>query len=52
MHAVIGEAGDLVISIERIPKGRRIQEVIHVESFPGGQYRIETYSGERTLHEA
>lgn len=51
MREVIGEAVDLIISIERTPKGRRVREVIHVESFSGGQYQIETCSGERTIHE-
>ncbi len=51
MREVIGEAVDLVISIERTPRGRRVREVIHVESFSGGQYQIETCSEERTVHE-
>jgi len=51
MREVIGEAVDLIISIERTPRGRRVREVIHVESFSGGQYQIETCSEERTVHE-
>lgn len=51
MREVIGEAVDLVISIERTPRGRRVREVIHVESFSGGQYQIENCSEERTVHE-
>ncbi|CDM60313.1 MULTISPECIES: P-type conjugative transfer ATPase TrbB [Rhizobium] len=43
MHEVIGEAVDLVISIERTPHGRRIRDVIHVERFAGGQYEIESH---------
>ncbi|NTF91603.1 P-type conjugative transfer ATPase TrbB [Agrobacterium rhizogenes] len=42
MHEVIGEAVDLVISIERTPRGRRVRDVIQVERFVNGQYEIET----------
>lgn len=42
MHEVIGEAVDLVISIERTPRGRRVRDVIHVERFAGGHYEIES----------
>ncbi|MEO3388898.1 P-type conjugative transfer ATPase TrbB [Mesorhizobium sp. CAU 1741] len=49
MHHVIGEAVDLVISIERSPKGRRVREVVHVESFAGGQYQIGTPLEERSV---
>lgn len=44
MHDVIGEAVDLVVSIERTPTGRRVREVIHVEAWHNGNYQIETYS--------
>ena len=46
MREVIGEAVDLVVSIERTPKGRRVRDVIHVEGFVKGQYQIETYPAE------
>jgi type IV secretion system protein TrbB len=42
MQEVIGEAVDLIISIERTPRGRRIRDLIHVESFVGGQYEIQS----------
>lgn len=42
MHEVIGEAVDLVISIERTPRGRRVRDVIQVERYVNGQYEIET----------
>ncbi|MBB3917706.1 P-type conjugative transfer ATPase TrbB [Rhizobium fabae] len=42
MHEVIGEAVDLVISIERTPRGRRVRDVIQVERFINGQYEIES----------
>jgi P-type conjugative transfer ATPase TrbB len=41
MHHVIGEAVDLIVSIERTPRGRRVRDVIHVERFDNGQYLIE-----------
>lgn len=43
MREVIGEAVDVVISIDRTPTGRRVREVISVEGFAGGQYQIETF---------
>ncbi|PYE30450.1 type IV secretion system protein VirB11 [Rhizobium sp. PP-WC-1G-195] len=42
MHEVIGEAVDLIISIERTPRGRRVRDVIHVERFVNGQYEIQS----------
>jgi hypothetical protein len=42
MPEVIGEAVDLVVSIERTPRGRRVRDVIQVERFAGGQYEIES----------
>jgi type IV secretion system protein VirB11 len=41
MQEVIGEAVDLVISIERSSRGRRVRDLIHVERFIDGQYQIE-----------
>jgi P-type conjugative transfer ATPase TrbB len=46
MQAVIGDAVDLIISIERTPKGRRITEILHVSRYTGGQYQIEPYAEE------
>ncbi|RDL47667.1 Type IV secretion system protein VirB11 [Ensifer sp. M14] len=42
MKEVIGEAVDLVVSIERTSRGRRVRDVIHVEQFADGQYQIES----------
>ncbi|WP_267553043.1 P-type conjugative transfer ATPase TrbB [Rhizobium rhizogenes] len=42
MQEVIGEAVDLVVSIERTPRGRRVRDVIHVERFADGEYEIES----------
>lgn len=43
MQAVIGDAVDLIVAIERTPKGRRITEILHVSRFAGGHYQIEPY---------
>ncbi|ASS60100.1 P-type conjugative transfer ATPase TrbB [Rhizobium leguminosarum bv. viciae] len=42
MHEVIGEVVDLVISIERTPRGRLVRDIIQVERFINGQYEIES----------
>lgn len=42
MREVIGEAVDLIVSIERTGRGRRVRDVIHVESFDGSRYQTET----------
>ena len=42
MHEVIGEAVDLIISIERTPRGRIVRDIIQVERFINGQYEIES----------
>lgn len=51
MQAVIGDAVDLIVSIERTPKGRRVSEILHVSRFAGGQYQTESY-GEEALNAA
>jgi P-type conjugative transfer ATPase TrbB len=38
MREVIGEAVDLVISIERTGQGRRVRDVMHVRGFDGTRY--------------
>lgn len=53
MQAVIGEAVDLVISIERVGRGRRVRDVLHVEGFNGTQYETDHYpKGEESNHAA
>ncbi|MDM9621879.1 P-type conjugative transfer ATPase TrbB [Rhizobium sp. AC44/96] len=42
MHEVIGEAVDLIVSIERTPHGRRVRDVIHVECFSNGRYELQS----------
>ncbi|NSZ87750.1 P-type conjugative transfer ATPase TrbB (plasmid) [Agrobacterium tumefaciens] len=44
MQEVVGEAVDLIVSIERTGKGRRVREVIHVEGFANARYRTEHYA--------
>ncbi|TIS04647.1 MAG: P-type conjugative transfer ATPase TrbB, partial [Mesorhizobium sp.] len=44
MREVIGEAVDLVVSIERTRQGRRVGEIIHVKSFDGTRYQTEQYA--------
>lgn len=44
MREVIGDAVDLVVSIERSGRGRRVREVIHVEGFNGSIYQTEHYA--------
>lgn len=39
MQAVIGEAVDLVVSIERAGRGRRVRDVMHVTGFNGSRYQ-------------
>ncbi len=40
MHALIGEAADLIVSIVKTETGRRIREVVEVEGFDGANYRF------------
>ncbi|MDW5318337.1 P-type conjugative transfer ATPase TrbB [Rhizobium sp. PL01] len=46
MQAVIGDAVDLIISIERTGKGRRVNDILHVERSSAGQYQIQSYAAE------
>lgn len=46
MQAVIGDAVDLIISIERTGRGRRVTDILHVERFSAGQYQIQSYANE------
>jgi type IV secretion system protein VirB11 len=42
MQEVIGEAVDLIISIERTARGRRVRDVVQVERYVNGHYEIES----------
>ena len=44
MREVIGEAVDLVISIERTATGRRVRDVVHVHQYAADQYEIDHHS--------
>jgi type IV secretion system protein VirB11 len=46
MQAVIGESVDLIVSIEKTARGRVVRDILHVEGFAHGQYRIESCCGE------
>lgn len=39
MPEVIGEAVDLIVSIERAPQGRIVREILKVEGFRDGAYQ-------------
>lgn len=40
---VIGEAVDLIVSIERTTRGRVLRDILHVEGFVNGRYQTESY---------
>jgi type IV secretion system protein TrbB len=42
MPEVIGEAVDLIVSIERAPHGRVVREILRVEGFRAGAYQISS----------
>ncbi|NDW07632.1 P-type conjugative transfer ATPase TrbB [Jiella pacifica] len=44
MREVIGEAVDLVVSIERTATGRRIRDVMRVSGFDGNRYETDHHS--------
>ncbi|EGL65170.1 hypothetical protein AGRO_2115 [Agrobacterium sp. ATCC 31749] len=44
MQEVISEAVDLVVSVERTGKGRRVREVIHIEGYRNNHYQTEHYA--------
>ena len=42
MQAVIGEAVDLVVSIEKTARGRVVRDILQVEGFARGEYRVQS----------
>lgn len=48
MQAVIGEAVDLIVSIEKTAHGRIVRDILHVEGFAHGEYHIEPWCLEET----
>lgn len=45
LQEVIGDAVDLIVSIERAGRTRRVTGILHVERFSVGQYQIQSYAG-------
>ncbi|UGA48854.1 P-type conjugative transfer ATPase TrbB (plasmid) [Bradyrhizobium quebecense] len=43
MREVIGEAVDLIVSIERTTSGRVLRDILHVEGFVNDRYQTESY---------
>jgi type IV secretion system protein VirB11 len=52
MREVIGEAVDLVVSIERTPTGRCVREILEVEGFVDGRYQTRSLTTEARRHVA
>jgi len=52
MREVIGEAVDLVVSIERTATGRRVREILEVEGFVDGRYQTRPLTPEARRHVA
>jgi len=52
MREVIGEAVDLVVSIERTTTGRRVREILEVEGFVDGRYQTRSLTTEARRHVA
>lgn len=46
MHDVIAEAVDLVISIERTPRGRRVRTILQVDRYQNGEYVTDVLGNE------
>jgi len=42
MQVVIGEAVDLIVSIEKTARGRIVRDILHVEGFARGEYQIQS----------
>ena len=52
MREVIGEAVDLVVSIERTATGRCVREILQVEGFADGRYQTRSLAPEARRHAA
>ena len=52
MREVIGEAVDLIISIERTAKGRALRDILHINGFVNGRYQTESYLSKEEAHVA
>lgn len=52
MREVIGEAVDLIVSIERTTRGRVLRDILHVNGFANGRYQTESYVSQEEAHVA
>lgn len=52
MREVIGEAVDLIVSIERTARGRVLRDILHVNGFVNGRYQTESYVPKEEAHVA
>lgn len=52
MREVIGEAVDLIISIERTARGRVLRDLLHVNGYVNGRYQTESYLSKEEAHVA
>lgn len=50
MPEVIGEAVDLIVSIERSANGRAVREILRIEGFGGGQYLTTPVGASKPEH--
>jgi len=48
MHHVIAEAVDLIVSIARTPRGRRIRQVVQVDRYQDGEYVLDVLAQDDT----
>lgn len=48
MHHVIAEAVDLIVSIVRSPRGRRIRQVVQVDRYHNGEYVLDVLASDDT----
>lgn len=52
MREVIGEAVNLIVSIERTARGRVLRDILHVNGFVNGRYQTESYLPKEEAHVA
>ena len=52
MREVIGEAVNLIVSIERSARGRVLRDLLHVNGFVNGRYQTESYCQKAEVHDA
>ncbi|WP_336814116.1 P-type conjugative transfer ATPase TrbB [Bosea sp. MMO-172] len=52
MREVIGEAVNLIVSIERTARGRVLRDLLHVNGFVNNRYQTESYCQKAEVHDA